>query len=580
MSPEQLKGLDLDGRSDLYAVGIVFHEILTGSPPFDAGSSLLAALKRMNDPLPRLPPEHAHYQQFLDKLTARNRDERFASGADVIAALRELADHQRVKGAAGAPRPRVKAPEAPVHPPSPAPEVRMQPGEPVSPARPAARAPRTQPLPPTAAASPASSAGLASGLTRALPLLPLAAALGCAAVGVDLIVSSLGRDREPTAPAGAVPAALASSQPQAQVAPFRPAADRPATPAAHRTSSVEPQPVSPVDASAGPGPAAGPEGAAGAAQGTSTALAATQAAGPVPGTGPAQTPPPAAAASPAQATSAQSPQAAPVASGSVSAAAPPATQPAELTPPRAPVPETSRRKEEQREINEAAAHNAQVETQELEIRELLAEATRQYQAGALWQPSGASAADSYRTILSIQPTRPEALAGAQRIASVLAAETESAEGVGDTATAGALLQQAALLDPALPELPALQAGLQALQAQPRTPSSRDSRQLVKAESEISHARDTLNASSSTAAAEAATEGYDRAVELRPRAPGLALLRERLISAYAAAVRGELGSGNPATAMRLLQKARAQGFTSPELEQLEVHAQSSGARPPL
>jgi hypothetical protein len=246
------------------------------------------------------------------------------------------------------------------------------------------------------------------------------------------------------------------------------------------------------------------------------------------------------------------------------------------------VPESGRRlqEEQQRAINEAAAHSAQVETQELEIRELLTEASRQYQAGALWQPSGASAADSYRTILSIQPTRPEALAGAQRIASVLAAETESAEGVGDSTTAGVLLQQAVLLDPALPQLPALQAGLQALQARPRVPGSRDSRQLAKATSEISHARDTLNASSGITAAEEATEGYDRAQELRPRAPGLALLRERLISAYAAAVRGELSNGNPATAMRLLQKARAHGFTSPELEQLEVHAQSSGAHPPL
>jgi serine/threonine-protein kinase PpkA len=90
MSPEQVKGLELDGRSDLYSLGIVFYEMLTGGVPFRADSTLSVALKHLTEPLPRLPPELAHFQPVLARMTAKERDARYASGTDVIQALRQI----------------------------------------------------------------------------------------------------------------------------------------------------------------------------------------------------------------------------------------------------------------------------------------------------------------------------------------------------------------------------------------------------------------------------------------------------------------------------------------------------------
>jgi hypothetical protein len=90
MSPEQVKGVELDGRSDLYSLGIVCYEMLTGTVPFRADSSMSVAIKHLIDPMPQLPPEFRAYQPFIDRLTAKDRNERYATGSDAAQALRSI----------------------------------------------------------------------------------------------------------------------------------------------------------------------------------------------------------------------------------------------------------------------------------------------------------------------------------------------------------------------------------------------------------------------------------------------------------------------------------------------------------
>lgn len=90
MSPEQARGLEIDGRADLYALGVVLYEILVGKLPYSGNDALSTALAHLTEPLPELPIEHGRYQDILRGLLAKDPGERFADAAALLAALDRL----------------------------------------------------------------------------------------------------------------------------------------------------------------------------------------------------------------------------------------------------------------------------------------------------------------------------------------------------------------------------------------------------------------------------------------------------------------------------------------------------------
>ncbi|WP_414890132.1 protein kinase domain-containing protein [Pseudomonas chlororaphis] len=90
MSPEQARGQQIDGRTDLYALGVVLYEILTGKLPYIGSDSLSTALAHLTEPLPELPIAHGRYQGILRKLLAKDPAERFADADALIAVLDNL----------------------------------------------------------------------------------------------------------------------------------------------------------------------------------------------------------------------------------------------------------------------------------------------------------------------------------------------------------------------------------------------------------------------------------------------------------------------------------------------------------
>ncbi|WP_460822727.1 serine/threonine-protein kinase [Lysobacter olei] len=87
MAPEQARGEDVDGRADLYSLGVLTWEMLTGLLPYRAADALSMAVMHAQDPIPKLPPALRHWQGFMNRALAKSPQDRFANVAEMSAAL-------------------------------------------------------------------------------------------------------------------------------------------------------------------------------------------------------------------------------------------------------------------------------------------------------------------------------------------------------------------------------------------------------------------------------------------------------------------------------------------------------------
>jgi hypothetical protein len=91
MSPEQGHGRAVDVRSDLYSLGIIFYEMLTGKKPFQAKTPMGVIYQHTHSPIPQLPLQFHGLQPLLERLLAKLPEQRYQTAAELGAAAAKVA---------------------------------------------------------------------------------------------------------------------------------------------------------------------------------------------------------------------------------------------------------------------------------------------------------------------------------------------------------------------------------------------------------------------------------------------------------------------------------------------------------
>lgn len=258
MAPEQIRGEQVDGRTDIYSLGVTLFEMLSGRAPFEADSAMTVMMMHINDPVPSLallrPDLPPALVAIVNKCLAKNPATRFQTAGDMATALR-----QSLKMPAGKPT---------IAPVSPADATVVESSPLTIPPKPAKPAPQPAPAIPPPAAQPIPQPTAQPSNNRS-QLLIAAAALGalflvCLLVSAILILPSL--QKETATPTQPVVAALTETP----TPPVNPTDTQQATIVGPATTEIPPlaaTPTSPPPATATlppptdtppPSPTAGP----------------------------------------------------------------------------------------------------------------------------------------------------------------------------------------------------------------------------------------------------------------------------------------------------------------------------------
>ena len=105
MAPELLRGAAADARSDLWALGVVLHELLVGHPAYAGTNAFEISAAILNDAVPRLPERvPAGLRAVIERCLAKDPDERYQRASDVHDALARLEGHSPPRVGAVVPR--------------------------------------------------------------------------------------------------------------------------------------------------------------------------------------------------------------------------------------------------------------------------------------------------------------------------------------------------------------------------------------------------------------------------------------------------------------------------------------------
>jgi len=98
MAPEQGMGYDVDERADMYALGVVFYELITGCKPYTADTPMAVMIKHIHDPLPRpkdlVPDLPDRVDQFLTKILAKLPENRYQTMGELKTAISRLVERK------------------------------------------------------------------------------------------------------------------------------------------------------------------------------------------------------------------------------------------------------------------------------------------------------------------------------------------------------------------------------------------------------------------------------------------------------------------------------------------------------
>ena len=104
ISPEQAQGFEIDETSDLYSLGVVIYQMVTGKLPYTGETPVTVALKHVSDPVPTIPTSRASpaLASIVTRLLQKNPRDRFQSASDVATALREARERPTITQNVGA----------------------------------------------------------------------------------------------------------------------------------------------------------------------------------------------------------------------------------------------------------------------------------------------------------------------------------------------------------------------------------------------------------------------------------------------------------------------------------------------